>query len=317
MQSNLSYRVLVSAPYFQPVVDRFRPTFDEHGIEIIVPYVEERLPAKELISLVTDIDGAICGDDEFTAEVLANAPRLRVISKWGTGIDSIDGEECARRGIAVCNTPNAFNESVADTTLGYILSFVRALGELSSDVHQGRWRKQPARALGECTVGLIGVGNVGRAVGRRLAACGARIVGCDPITPPATFLETCAVELMDKEALLVSSDIVSLHCDLNPTSFHIMDAAAFSLMENGSFLVNTARGRLVDEPALVAALQNEQLAGAALDVFEVEPLPSDSPLCGMSNVFLAPHNANSSPEAWERVHSNTVNNLIKHLSKAN
>jgi D-3-phosphoglycerate dehydrogenase len=316
MRSELSYRVLVSAPYFQPVVDRFRSTFDEHGIEIIVPYVEERLSAKALMSLVTDIDGAICGDDEFTAEVLANAPRLRVISKWGTGIDSIDGEECARRGIAVCNTPNAFSEPVADTTLGYILSFVRALGDLSNDVHQGRWRKQPARALGECTVGLIGVGNVGRAVGRRLAACGAKIVACDPITPPATFLETCAVELMGKEALLASSDIVSLHCDLNPTSLHIMDAAAFCLMKNGSFLVNTARGRLVDEPALIAALQNDQLAGAALDVFEVEPLPSDSPLCAMNNVFLAPHNANSSPEAWERVHSNTVNNLIKHLSKA-
>ena len=317
MPIDLSYRVLVSAPYFRPVVDQFRPAFEEHGIEIIVPYVEERLPAEELMPLVTDIDGAICGDDEFTAEVLANAPRLRVISKWGTGIDSIDREECARRGIAVCNTPNAFSEPVADTTLGYILSFVRGLGQLSSDVHLGRWRKQPARALGECTVGLIGVGNVGRAVGRRLASCGASILGCDPIAPPAAFLETCPVELVNKEVLLASSDIVSLHCDLNPTSFHIMNASAFSLMKNGSFLVNTARGRLVDEPALVAALQTDHLAGAALDVFEVEPLPSDSPLCAMNNVFLAPHNANSSPQAWERVHSNTVANLIKHLSRAN
>lgn len=314
MPTELSYRVLVSAPYFQPVVDRFRPTFEKHRIEIIVPHVEERLSAKELMPLVGDIDGAICGDDEFTAEVLARASRLRVISKWGTGIDSIDTADCERRGIAVCNTPNAFSEPVADTTLGYVLFFVRQLRELSGDVHQGRWQKRPARALGECAVGLIGIGNVGRAVGRRLAACGARILGCDPIEPPEKFLDTCPVQMVEREELLTASDIVSLHCDLNPTSLHIMDTSAFGLMKPGSFLVNTARGKLVDEPALVAALQSDHLAGAALDVFETEPLPSDSPLSSMKNVFLAPHNANSSPEAWERVHSRTVDNLIQHLS---
>ena len=309
----MPYRVLISAPYFQPVVDRFEETFRDHEIETVVPEVRERLSEDELMNLVGDIDGAICGDDAFTARVLAEAPRLRVISKWGTGIDSIDREACAERNVVVCNTPDAFSQPVADTTMGYVLFFVRQLHRLSEDMRAGRWEKQAAPSLGECVVGLIGVGNVGRAVAGRLMAFGPRVLGCDPVPPPPAFLEQCPVEMVDKQTLLVESDVVSLHCDLNPTSFHIIDAEALGNMESTAYLINTARGPLIDEPALVDALQAGGIAGAAMDVFESEPLGEQSPLRSMSNVFLSPHNANSSPRAWARVHQNTLDNLIRHL----
>ena len=309
----MKHRVLITAPYFQPVVQAFRDVFLQNEIEVVVPPVQERLSARELLPLITEIDGAICGDDEYNDEVLQHAKRLRVISKWGTGIDSIDVASCKRRGIKVCNTPNAFTDAVADTTVGYILCFTRQLHILSQEMKAGRWFKVPGRSVRECTIGLIGIGNIGRAVAERLAAFGARILATDPVAPPASFLENCRVEMVDKKALLSESSVISLHCDLNASSFHIIDTAALGHMRSGSFLINTARGKLIDEPALVRSLQDHHLAGAALDVFEDEPLPANSPLRNMPNVLLSPHNSNSSPEAWQRVHQNTVDNLIKVL----
>ncbi len=311
----MRYRVLITAPYFQAVLQRFTPEFNRRGIEPIVPNVAERLSEDELLPLVKDIDGAICGDDAFTDRVLEKANRLRVISKWGTGIDSIDRESCRRRGIEVCNTPNAFTEPVADTTLGYMLSLVRRLHIMTRDMKDGMWVKVPGRSLAECTVGLIGLGNIGRAVAKRLSVFGARILGSDPVLPPQSFIEEHRIEMVDKHHLLEGSDLVSLHCDLNPTSIHIIDRNALESMRTGSCLINTARGKLVDEPALIAALQTGKLAGAALDVFEHEPLPPDSPLRRMPEVLLAPHNSNSSPKAWEHVHSHTLENLIRYLDR--
>jgi D-3-phosphoglycerate dehydrogenase len=236
-----------------------------------------------------------------------------VISKWGTGIDSIDRESCKRRGIAVCNTPNAFSEPVADTTLGYILSFARNLHSMTAAMRAGQWVKIPGRTLRESTVGLIGIGNIGQAVARRLVGFGSRVLGHDPVAPPASFVSECKIEMVELNRLLAESDFVSLHCDLNPSSFHIISADALHKMKPGAFLVNTARGKLVDEAALVQALLAGKLAGAGMDVFEVEPLPLDSPLLRMSNVLMAAHNSNSSPVAWERVHRNTVDNLFRHL----
>jgi phosphoglycerate dehydrogenase-like enzyme len=309
----MKYRVLITAPYFQPVVANYLDLFKRNSIETVVPPVEERLSASQLLPLVSDIDGAICGDDQYNDEVLSKATRLRVIAKWGTGVDSIDREACRRRGIKVCNTPNAFTEPVADTTLGYMLCFARQLHLVSQEMKTGRWFKLPGRALRECTVGLIGIGNIGRAVGKRLSAFGARILATDPVLPPASFTETYRIEMVSKARVLSESDLVSLHCDLNATTFHIIDAAAIRMMKRGAYLINTARGKLVDEPQLVKALQDKHLAGAALDVFEDEPLPNTSPLLRMNNVLLSPHNSNSSPEAWERVHRNTVDNLISAL----
>ena len=309
----MKWKVLISAPYFQPVVDRFRPIFAAHDIELIIPEVLERLAEADLLGLVGDIDGAVCGDDAFTERVLAAAPRLKVIAKWGTGIDSIDSEACRRRGIAVRNTPGAFSEAVADTVMGFILAFARRQPEMNREMHAGSWTKLPGVALREASLGVIGVGNCGKAIVRRAVAFGMRILGNDPVPMPAEFLAASHITMVSKEDLLRQADFVSVNCDLNPTSFHLIEEASFRLMKPTAVLINTARGPIIDEPALIAALRNGRIAGAALDVFEMEPLPSGSPLLGMANVLLAPHNANSSPSAWNNVHERTVNSLIEEL----
>ena len=313
MCRKIKMKVLVSAPYFQPVIDRFQDTFDANNIELVVPPVQERLSEDELLCWVGDVDGAICGDDRFTEQVLRAAPRLKVISKWGTGIDSIDLEACDRLGVTVCNTPNAFSEPVADTVLGYVLCFARQLPFMDREMRAGYWRKPNCVSLRECTLGVIGVGNVGKTVVRRAMAFGLKIVGTDLVEMPSEFLSETGIEMVSKEDLLRSADFVSMNCDLNPTSYHLMSDHEFSLMSPLAYLINSARGPLIDETALVRALREKRIAGAALDVFEVEPLPEDSPLRQMDNVLLAPHNSNSSPEAWERVHENTVHNLVKVL----
>ena len=306
--------VLLSAPYIIPSLDRFKPLFEKYGIDLIVPEVHERLDEKELLKYASQFDGAICGDDQYTARVLeACAPRLKVISKWGTGIDSIDSEAATRLGVRVCRTPNAFTLPVADTVMGYMLAFARRLPWMDTEVKSGRWAKLSARALHECTLGVVGVGNVGKAIVRRARAFGMKILGNDIIEIDHVFLAETGVEMTTLDSLLSTADFISLNCDLNPTSFHLINARTLNLMRPTAVLINTARGPVVDEPALVAALLAGTIGGAALDVFEVEPLPDDSPLMKMDNVLLAPHNANSSPAAWERVHWNTIHNLLSGL----
>ncbi len=311
----MKFKVLVSAPYMQPVIDRFRPFFDEHGIELVVPPVAERLSESELLEWITDIDGVIAGDDRFTERVLKEASRLKVISKWGTGIDSFDLDACRRLGIEVRNTPNAFSEPVADSVMGYILCFARHLPRMDHDMKQGGWQKIPGRALWECTLGVIGVGNVGKAVIQRAFAFGMRVLGNDLLEMPEDFIRETGTQMVEKDDLLAQADFVSLNCDLNPTSFHLISDGELSVMKPSAYIINLARGPIIDEPALIRALQDKQISGAALDVFEIEPLPKESPLRRMNNVFLSPHNSNSSPKTWERVHQSTVKNLIEVLER--
>ena len=312
----MHWKILISAPYMQPVVDRFSSVFEDNNIHVLVPPVNELLEEDDLIQWIHDIDGVICGDDRFTERVLRSAPRLKVMSKWGTGVDSIDLEACNQLGIAVRNTPNAFSEPVADSVIGYMLCFARNLPWMDRKMHEGVWHKIPGRALRECSLGVIGVGNVGKTIVRRAIGFGMQVMGNDLVEMPDDFLEETNIEMLSKEELLHTADFVSLNCDLNPTSYHLMDDHAFSLMKPTAVIINTARGPIIDEQALVRALQVKQIAGAALDVFEIEPLPIDSPLHTMQNVMLAPHNASSSPEAWERVHHNTIENLIDELQRA-
>ena len=259
-------------------------------------------------------DGAICGDDRYTARVLeACAPRLKVISKWGTGVDSIDSAACARLGIQLCRTPNAFTLPVADTVLGYVLAFARRQPWMDRAMKSGVWEKILGRSLAECSLGIIGVGNIGKAVARRARAFGMRVLGNDILEIDHVFVAETGIQMTGLEALMAEADFVSVNCDLNPTSRHLVNARTLGRMRATGVLINTARGPIVDESALVAALQEGTIAGAALDVFEVEPLPADSPLMKMDNVLLAPHNSNSSPAAWERVHWNTINNLLTGL----
>ncbi|MBI3173056.1 MAG: phosphoglycerate dehydrogenase [Chloroflexi bacterium] len=306
--------VLLTAPYMLPFVERFRPVFEKHGLDLIIPDVLERMEEADLLKYAGQFDGAICGDDRYTERVIAAcAPRLKVISKWGTGVDSIDASACSRYGVALCRTPNAFTTPVADSVLGYMLAFARRQPWMDREMKSGKWEKIPGKTLSECTLGVVGVGNVGKAVVRRARAFGMQVYGTDIVDIDHVFVGESGVQMTDLPTLLSNSDFVSINCDLNPTSHHLMNADTFALMKPTAVLINTARGPVVQESALIEALQSKRIAGAALDVFEFEPLPLESPLLQMDNVMLAPHNSNSSPAAWERVHWNTIKNLVEGL----
>lgn len=306
--------ILFTAPYMIPFVDRFKPVFEKYGLELIVPDVRERMEEADLLRYAGQFDGAICGDDRYTLRVIeACLPRLKVISKWGTGIDSIDAEACSRYGIKLGRTLNAFTIPVADSVLGYMLAFARRQPWMDRAMKSGEWDKIPGKALSECTLGVVGVGAIGKAATRRARAFGMNVLGNDILAIDHVFITETGIRMTTLESLLSEADFVSINCDLNPTSYHLMNAETFSRMKPSAVLINTARGPIVDEEALVEALQAGRLGGAALDVFEVEPLSPDSPLMKMGNVLLAPHNSNSSPVAWERVHWNTIRNLLDGL----
>ena len=309
----MTWRVLVSAPKFLAAVEEYRPRLEAAGVEIVLVPVRERLSENELLEVVETIDGAICGDDQFTEKVMRAAPRLKVISKWGTGIDSIDTRAAAKLGIRVCNTSNAFTDAVADTTLGYILNFARGLLSMDRDVRRGLWTKPDLISLRECTLGVVGVGNIGKAVVRRACAFGGKAIGTDPLTPDSAFLAETGLVMTSLDQLLAEADFVSLHCDLNSTSFHLIGRSELKAMKSSAYLINTARGPIVEEAALVDALREQQIAGAALDVFEVEPLPADNPIREFPNCLLATHNANNSPQTHRRVHEATIINLLNAL----
>jgi len=294
-----------------PGLERFRPVFEHYNLDLIVPTVNERLSEEEILHYAGQFDGTICGDDRYSKVVLEKClPRLKVISKWGTGIDSIDRQAAVSIGIKVYNTPNAFTLPVSDSVLGYILAFARRLPWMDRYVKAGNWQKLPGRSLSECSLGVIGVGNVGKAVLRRARGFGMELLGNDIVTIVPDFVLENGVEMTGLKDLLQRADFVSTNCDLNSTSYHLICEETLSLMKPGAVLINTARGPIVAEQDLIAALRSGQIAGAGLDVFETEPLPADSALRGMDNVLLAPHNSNSSPAAWERVHWNTIRNLL-------
>ena len=306
--------ILLSAPYMLPFIDRFRPVFDAYGLDLITPEVHERLSEEEILAHAGQFDGAICGDDRYTERVLQSClPRLKVVSKWGTGIDSIDKEAATRLGIQVRNTPNAFTLPVSDSVMGYILAFARRLPWMNTRMKAGEWEKLPGRSLSECTLGVVGIGNVGKAVLHRARPFGMRLLGNDIVPINPDFILQNNVEMTSLRDLLERSDFVSINCDLNPTSYHLINTETLGWMQPHAVLINTARGPVVEEKALVSALQSGAIGGAALDVFEVEPLPLDSPMLSMDNVMLAAHNSNSSPAAWERVHWNTIRNLLEGL----
>jgi D-3-phosphoglycerate dehydrogenase len=306
--------VLMTAPYMIPFLDRFRPVLAEYGVDLIVPDVNERMEEADLLKYAGQFDGTICGDDRYTARVIeACLPRLKVISKWGTGIDSIDSETCARLGVKVGRTLNAFTTPVADSVLGYMIAFSRRGPWMDAAIKRAEWEKIPGKALSESVLGVVGVGNIGKAVTRRARAFGMKVLGTDIIDVDHVFVGETGIHMTDLNSLLRDSDFISINCDLNPTSHHLINANTLALMKRTAVLINTARGPIVEENALVAALSSGQVGGAALDVFEHEPLPLESPLLKMDNVMLAPHNSNSSPAAWERVHWSTIRNLLDGL----
>ena len=303
-------QVLVSNIMMINERDRFDAALREAGVEPIWPEVNQFMTEEQCIELAGSFDGWLAGDDKITGAVLdACLPRLKVISKWGTGLDSIDLQAAKERGVPVCNSPGAFRDAVSEYAIGILLAATRRLARTDRIVRDGGWPKGRYPGMAGRTMGVIGYGAIGQGVGQRARGLGMDVIAQDPYMTEAPD----GTRMVDFETLLAEADVITLCCNQTAENYHLMNAETFGRAKDGLILVNVARGGLVDESALVAALESGKVIAAALDVFETEPLPQDHPILTFENVVVSSHNANSTVEAIEHVHENTLANLYKHL----
>ncbi len=266
--------------------------------------------AAELKALVADADCVITQFARVDAEVIGAMRKARVIVRYGIGVDNVDLQAAAQRGIPVCNVPDYCIDEVADHTLAFILASTRQVVPHTVGIRGGAWKLATPltemRTLKDMTVGIIGFGRIGREVAARLAPFKCRIAVFDPIVPAAEVRKHRG-EPMELDALLAASDLVTLHCPSTPKTRRIINAEAISRMRKGAILVNIGRGDLADTAAVIDALARGHLAGAALDVCDPEPIPAGSPLLTMGNVVLSPHIASASPKAVRTLRETAAN----------
>ncbi|HED54489.1 MAG TPA: dihydrofolate reductase [Phycisphaerales bacterium] len=310
-------KLLLTGPRMLRDIDMVRPRLLELGFELVIAEVRQSLSEEELLPLVGDIDATICGGDAWTARVMDAAPKLKAICKWGTGIDAIDQDAARERGILVRNVPDAFSVPVADSVMCFMLNFARRIPWLTRELQAGRWTPLDGTSLAECTLGVVGVGNIGSTVLRRARAFGMTLLATDPKPDiPLQLLDDTGVEMVELDELLERSDFVSLNCDLNPTTRHLIGRRELGLMKPTAVLINTSRGPVVDQKALESCLVEGGIAGAGLDVYEAEPIDRESPLLTLENVLLSPHLAQSSDRAAHRVHWITIRNVVELLEQS-
>jgi phosphoglycerate dehydrogenase-like enzyme len=311
----VSERILISCVQLQRTLADHRARLDERGAELIVPTVAQQLGEAELLELIADVDGMIAGDDEVTRTVLERANQLRIVSKWGVGTDGIDLAAAAELGIRVTNTPGMFGDEVADVVIGYLVMLARHLHRTDSAVRAGEWAKPEGISLAGRTMGVIGLGHIGRAVARRSLAMNMRVLGYEIDPKNRDSAAKVGVEVVSLESLLADSHVVSLNAPLTSETRHLINATTLGRMRPGAWIINTARGGLIDERALIDALNSGQVGAAALDVFEVEPLPTESPLRRLAQVILGSHNSSNTVQAGHRTSEMAIDNLILGLDE--
>lgn len=296
-------------------LDLYRAAFDAAGVECAVPDIPgQHLEGDALVAALDGCDGVIAGDDRFTADVLDRCPGLRTISKWGVGIDGIDLAAAAERGVTVTNTPGMFNDEVADVAMAYVTMLARGLHIVDRGVHAGVWPKPAGRSLRGSTLGIVGLGGIGRAVAVRAAAAGMSVLGSDPSPDSAAAALELGVGICALDDLLPVSEFLVVCCPLVEATHHLLGARAIGLLPAGAALVNVGRGAVVSTAAVVDALQSGHLSGVALDVMEEEPPAPDSPLRGRHDVIFGSHNGSNTLEASRRVHARAIANLAVSLA---
>lgn len=312
----MSLKVLISCPHLQRTIDNYRDLFSQNGVEIDLPEVDQNLSETDLVKIIAQYDGVIAGDDIFSEKVLLHASKLKVISKWGVGVDSIDLEAAKRLGIRVLNTPNVFGDEVADLVIGYIILLSRKMHLIDRTVRNGLWKDAQIRgiSLRGKTLGVIGVGSIGKAVVERAKALGMITLGYDVYPISESFVKQTGLKQVTLTELLQNADFISLNCNLTLENKHMLGRKEFDMMKSPVYIINTARGALIDESSLIQALTKGKVAGAALDVFEHEPLPDESPLRQFENCIFGAHNSSNTYEAVLRTNELAIKNLLTGLS---
>ncbi len=306
-------RVLVTPSVLFNLPGTYSQVLQSAGLEVVYPPAGVDLYNEAtLIEHLQGIDATLASTEPYSRRVLA-ATKLRVVARMGVGYDAVDVPAAAEHGVAVTITPGANEHSVAELTIALLTGVYRGLPRRIDEVRSGKWTKQTLPRLWGQTIGLVGLGRIGKAVVPRANGLGLKVLAYDPY-PDRDFAAKNNVELCSFDDLLTRSDIVSLHLPNMAETLNLINAKTLAKMKRGSVLINTARGSLVDEQALVAALRSGHLMGAGLDVFQVEPLPTSSPLLEFDNVLVTPHMAgldHDSFEAMGRIAAECVANLYQ------
>ena len=305
-------KVLISSRSFGKMNSKPIDAIKNAGFEVILNPYSKKLNENELIELIHDADGLIAGTEEITENVLKEAKMLKVISRYGVGLDNIDIEAAEKRAIKVYNTPNAPAKAVAELTLGLILDIKRKISESNLRMTNGRWNPQMGTSLFSNTVGVVGLGRIGKEVIKLLEPFRVNVLAFE-INPDNSFVESHGISLTTLENLFSQSDVILLHLPLIEATHNIVGQRELSLMKKTAILVNTARGGLIDETALTGALEDKSIGGVALDAFNQEPYRGK--LLDFDNVLLTPHIGSYTKETREVMEMETVENLIVALKE--
>jgi D-3-phosphoglycerate dehydrogenase / 2-oxoglutarate reductase len=310
-----AHRILVTCPPMLGMLEAFVAPAQELGLELVPAEVTQTLSEAELIELLPQFDGWIIGDDPATQQVFEAGKRgsLKAAVKWGIGVDNVDFKACEALGIPIINTPGMFGGEVADVAVGYVIALARHTVEIDRGVRAGSWPKPRGLSLAGRTVAVLGYGDIGRNTARRLLAADMVVIAYDPFVDPSSL--EAGVSLAAWPERLGEADFVVVNCALTASSHHMLNAAAFAAMNPGVRVVNVGRGPVIDEQALIAALASGQVHSAALDVFEQEPLPLDSPLRSHQACIFGSHNASNTVDGVERTSHKAIQLLAEFLQE--
>lgn len=297
----MAWKVLITARTLDVAGAHALQLLRKAGCEIITPPKYGPLMEPELLPLLPGMDAVLASMDKFTAAVLCSkeASNLKLISRWGVGYDAIDVLAATKHGVVVAFTPGLLNDAVADYAMALLFALGRRVHEGYVSMREGKWSSGWGHDISGKTLGIIGCGRIGQAVARRASGFNMKLLGYD--TAPNNDAAQLGLEFVPLTHLLAESDFISLHCALTPETRGLIGESQLRCMKKSAYLINTARGAVVDEAALLRALHEGWIAGAALDAFVIEPLPADHPFRAAPNLLLTPHQASFGYDTGERV----------------
>jgi D-3-phosphoglycerate dehydrogenase len=307
-------KILITCPPMLRGIDQLKHFFEDKGIELILPEVVQTLTEEQLIELVPQVEGWIIGDDPATERVFQAGVegKLKAAVKWGVGVDNVDFKACEKLGIPISNTPRMFGNEVADMALAYFTGLARDSYRVDREVRKGNWIKPAGMSVEGKTVALIGIGDIGLGTARRLKGFGVNVNAYDPFSK-LTAEEAQVNQILPFPEKLEEADFVIITCALTPSSYHLINKESIALMKDGVIIINVSRGPLIDETALIEALNSGKVKSAGLDVFEIEPLPQDSPLRQFEQCIFGTHNGSNTKEAVVRASLRAIELMFGYL----
>ena len=307
-------KVLISSRSFGKIESGAIELLKKEGLEPVLNPYGRKLNEQELLDLSDNVVGIIAGTEKITEKIIVSNDQLKVISRYGIGLDNVDLKAATQKNVMVYNTPETPSLAVAELTLSLILNLLKKIGNADRNIRKNEWRPETGYLLSGKTVGIIGLGRIGKKLAQFLAPFNVNIIAYE-LEPDSNFIGKNKITLVTFDELISKSDIISLHIPLTKETKYLIGKKQLDSMKENTILINTARGGLVDENALYEALKNKKIAGAALDVFENEP--DTGKLKDLENVMLTPHMATFTIETRKQMEIEAVTNLINGLKEKN